>query len=337
LTRIQAFNEATLARHFTKNDFYEDPHLSDNDYRKIIIEDSSNISEELFPNGLNYNSFVVGSKKSFSISNLTQKLILRTCATHLNRSVSSFNKSRSQIARELRPFLADGTAYNIYRLDIKSFFESIEKELLEKRIYELKNTSMHTKKIASRVMDYFDKTEGICVPRGLETSSILSNLYLEDFDNNITAMRDVFFYSRFVDDILIISSNEQSTRKFKKEILGYLPTGLFLNPNKTKVTCVGKRAKSGNVKVGNPVAFFDYLGFRFTIIDSPLTHPQEVNPTAENKNLKKSNYRKVEIDLSPRKVKRLKEKICKAFYAFAKTNDYSLLTRISHEGIKESG
>ncbi len=109
MSRIQAFNDSTLARHFAKEDFYNDTSLADNDYRRSIVKEAVEESEKLFPNGVGYNSFLLGNKKSFSISNLPQRLVIRSCASHLKRAFPRYNKSRSQIARELRVFLADGT------------------------------------------------------------------------------------------------------------------------------------------------------------------------------------------------------------------------------------
>lgn len=325
MSKIQAFNVSTLARHFTKEDFYNDSSLSDEEYRRGIVEEAVEESEELFPNGLSYNYFFIGKKKSFSLSSLPQRLVIRACVSHLKRAVPRYNKSRSQIAREIRVFLADGTPYNIYRLDIKSFFENIDKEELRRKVASLTCLSMHTKKLVEKTAELFNETESICVPRGLETSSILSDLYLQKFDSYAVSRDDVFFYSRFVDDILIVTSNEFETLEFKNDILDALPTGLFFNNEKTEVKKVSKRAKAGSICNGKVIANFDYLGFRFEVVDSPLPIKNEGGTLQENSRTAPAVFREIRIDLSSKKVKRIKDKLCKAFYSYSKTNNYPLL------------
>lgn len=325
MTRIQAFNESTLARHFSKIDFYNDVFLSDEEYRNQIVNDAVQESDQLFSDGINYNTFYIGKKKSFSISELHQKIVFRTCASYLKKSITSTKKSRSQIARELKVFLTDGTPYHIYRLDIKSFFENIQRTQLEENLENLRNLSMHTIKLIKRTMNYFEEKEGICVPRGIEISSILSDLYLQKFDNYILSRSDIFFYTRFVDDILIITSNENEFHNLMFDLNNNLPKHMQFNKEKTKIISVKKRSKSGDLNKGKQVAHFDYLGFRFQVIDSPLPIDKSQTPPKEKKNAATAKFREVKIDLSPNKVKRIKDKICKAFYSYSKTNNYALL------------
>ncbi|MBE0507244.1 MAG: RNA-directed DNA polymerase [Marinospirillum sp.] len=325
MSRIQAFNESALARQFSKKDFYNDCSLSDNEYRKNVVEKAVEESDRLFPDGIIYNCFFLGKKKSFSLSSLSQRLVVRTCVSYLKRSFAGCNKSRSKIARELRVFLADGTPYNIYRLDIKSFFENIQKEELERKVQDIPALSMHTKKIIKRMADYFYEVEGVCVPRGIETSSILSDLYLKDFDSYVLSRNDVFFYSRFVDDILIVASNECDAIAFQEDVTRALPKGLFFNSSKTEIKVLCKRKKAGSIYYDNDVAQFDFLGFRFVVADSPL--PTKINGgvEVENGDVAPAVFRKVKVDLSPSKIKRIKDKLCKSFYSYGKTGDFLLL------------
>lgn len=325
LTRIQAFNESTLARHFTKEDFYKDDLLSSEKYRKKVVEQAVQQADELFPGGISYNSFNIGRKKSFSVSDLSQKLIFRACATHLKRSFRQHNKSRSQIAREIRVFLIDGTPYKIFRLDIKSFFENIDGRSLKDRVDSLKGLSMHSKNILNEKMVFFRKEEGVSVPRGVETSAVLSEIYLASFDKYVSSREEVFFYSRFVDDLLIITSDEVVKENFEESLEQALPKGLLFNKEKGEVIEVERRKKAGSVCNGNVVGAFDYLGFRFSVVDTVLPLVRKKNKTEENSGAATSSFRSVNVDISSRKVKRVKEKLCKAFYSFSRTGDYKLL------------
>ncbi|MDV6319466.1 antiviral reverse transcriptase Drt3a [Chromohalobacter sp. HP20-39] len=325
MTRIQAFNESTLARHFTKEDFYNDEFLLDDEYRRGVVEKAVQQADALFPDGVLYNSFQIGKKKSFSIWDLSQKLVFRTCASHLRKSFRQQNKSRSQIAREIRVFLLDGTPYNIYRLDIKSFFESIDGKELKSCVGNLKGLSMHTRNILDKKMRFFRGEEEVSVPRGVETSAVLSEIYLTNFDRYVLSRREVFFYSRFVDDLLIITSSSVDEKGFVDELKNALPKGLLFNHEKEEVIKVGKRKKAGSLHNDKIVGVFDYLGFRFSILDSVLPLVKNGDQEEENSREATSSFRVVNVDISPRKVKRIKEKLCKAFFSFGKTGDYSLL------------
>lgn len=90
----------------------------------------------------------------------------------------------------------------------------------------------------------------IIIPIGLISSGIVSNIYLHDFDKKIQSKNNVVYYSRYVDDLLIIinSASKESNLdsiisehfsdclkpvEDKIEIIGY--PGLIVQNNKIKV------------------------------------------------------------------------------------------------------
>ncbi|EAV4443132.1 RNA-directed DNA polymerase, partial [Salmonella enterica] len=153
------------------------------------------------------------------------------------------------------------------------------------------------------------------LPRGLEISPMLSELYLAQFDNSVHRHPDVFYYSRFVDDMVIVSSSYECETSFMKFIQDALPKGLVLNKNKLKISpSIPKRSKGIN-KQDKTLHEFDFLGYSFSVIDTPLNKDGEVN----------SCYRKVIVNLSKSRLKKIKTRIARSFYSYHINGDFKLL------------
>ncbi|HGY6755298.1 TPA: RNA-directed DNA polymerase, partial [Escherichia coli] len=146
-------------------------------------------------------------------------------------------KQRNKIIDELKIYLKEGAQFRVYRLDIKSFFESIDLPQLFQYLQDERRLSRHTKNLIEwylKACERIHSSKGL--PRGLEISPMLSELYLAAFDSSIHRHSEVFYYSRFVDDMVIISSGNECPSTLMKQIQSLLPKGLSLNTNKLKVS-----------------------------------------------------------------------------------------------------
>lgn len=107
----------------------------------------------------------------------------------------------------------------IYSLDLDSYFYNINIDLDEiiKKIctnqrYLNDKLLQFVVKIEKRIFKFYKEQlsiyrnikNNIVLPIGLPSSSALSNLYLREFDNACLSMKNVKYYSRYVDDILIV-------------------------------------------------------------------------------------------------------------------------------------
>ena len=109
----------------------------------------------------------------------------------------------------------------VIRLDIRNFYETIEREKLMSRFVEdgrLNYQSIYLLKNLFSNSSIF-KMKGL--PRGLNISSVMSELYMKYFDLEIRRMDGVFYYARFVDDIIIFCSSSNSQRMFGRKFLNY--------------------------------------------------------------------------------------------------------------------
>lgn len=230
--------------------------------------------------------------------------------------------SRKVIIDQLRLLLDDGFPKIIIRTDIKKFYESIpHKELLAK-IEENSLLSFPSKKMIKKVLNQYWKIlvadgkklitdERVGIPRGIGFSAYLSELYLRSFDNKIKSLPNVTYYSRYVDDIIIIITPKhrkeiRSVLSYKNEIKRILlsTTRLDINTSKTKVIDI---TAENNERKNSITYNLTYLGYRFKISYSKktLTECGSVR-TVVSKN-------KLQIFMSDDKLQRLKDKIDASF------------------------
>ncbi|WP_265090276.1 antiviral reverse transcriptase Drt3a [Psychrobacter cibarius] len=203
----------------------------------------------------------------------------------------------------------------MYRLDIKSFFESIDIKTIKQTLTH-QNISNQTKILIEKIIDDVHRTQATGLPRGLEFSPSLAELILQEFDSKVRAQNDIFFYSRYVDDIIIISSGVENRKNFLRLIKSFLPDELAFNYNKQKVIDVSKRHYNLS-----EVAVFEYLGYEYKVIDSKI----EGRTTDNKKNIRKSKFREVSVSLSQSKIKKIKTRVYRAVYSYIHTGDYRLL------------
>ena len=108
---------------------------------------------------------------------------------------------------------------------------------------------------------------------------------------------DCLFYSRFIDDILIVS-NQSNGFDIRKTFNKMLPDELWLNTSKT-VSLVNDKSESK----------FSYLGYEISIEGVKKPH----------------GYRKVSLTHTTSKIKSIKNKIFQSFLDYSRTKDFELL------------
>lgn len=227
---------------------------------------------------------------------------------------------RKVIIEQLKLILDDGFPKIIIRTDIKKFYESIpHKELLQK-IEENSLLSFPSKRMIKRVLNQYwgilitdgvksITDERVGIPRGIGFSAYLSELYLRSFDNRIKSLPNVTYYSRYVDDIIIIITpnhrNGISTvLSFKNEIKKILLSTTRLNINTTKTTVIDLTTENKQRKK-SIIYNLTYLGYKFRMSFSKKAE--------NNGNISKD---KVQVFMSDDKLNRYKNKIDASFDDF---------------------
>lgn len=140
------------------------------------------------------------------------------------------------------------------KMDIHKYFESIPHDILIEKFSKI----MHDEKF----FDFICKL--ICVnekgiPIGFYTSQWLANWYLQDLDHYIKEILCAKHYIRYMDDMVIFSSNKKALHKMKSKIEEYLGENLGLelkhNWQIFRFDYVYQKKERGR--------FLDFMGFRF--------------------------------------------------------------------------
>lgn len=312
----QSFGYRSLARCLISADFEKDKNLHiDDTYKKNIIQSAVLKANSTGLDPTSLSSIIVGNHTAYKVSNLTDLLVLRRCSENIRRCFQPRMKQRNQIIRELQSFLGDGTAYRLYKLDIKAFFESVDNQYL-KNILQQSNVSTQTQILSLSFLDTVEASYASGLPRGIGLSSVLSEVYMKAFDTLITELSEVDYYSRFVDDIIIITRGTECKSAFTDKVQEFLPEGLMLNPIKQEIQSVQDRTNgtASTSSQGDLVAKFTHLGYQVDVYDSKVV-----------KKYVKVTFRNIVTDISENKIKTLKTRVSKSFYSFSKDHDFELL------------
>jgi Reverse transcriptase (RNA-dependent DNA polymerase) len=241
----------------------------------------------------------------------TPHLIVLRCLNQLIRqSVKIEPSDRDTIIRRLATVLQEGVPHRIYKFDIKAFFDSVDcKELfgqIANEIYLPRSGALVLQNFLNELANR--NIRGL--PRGIPLSATLSEYLMKKFDDYVSRLPDVYYYARYVDDIIIVTGMRENKNQFAREIRKHLPPGLQFNTAKTTMLDVAVQLKSNGVPaIGN----FDYLGYNFSV--------------HETKRVDGRLSRSIAINLSAKKIRRIKFRICCALASFITENDMKLLER----------
>lgn len=213
----------------------------------------------------------------------------------------------------------------IIELDIEKFFDKVNRVLLADKILEfLPENNNKINRILSKfiswewsfesILEFSFKFEGEKlpqgIPQGLVAAGFLSNIYLLDFDKEISKKigsninnSNIFLidYCRYVDDMRLVIKKNKDVDNFVvlKEVLeyfdGYLSKlSLNLNNNKSKIDTfrgasgnISKKLNSLNKKLSGPIPFEDIedqLGHLEALLNLTRVGEQEKNNVVPKKN-----------------------------------------------------
>lgn len=309
----QSFSPATLARLIRKSDFRDFPAIYNDAEKSARIQAASDLAHSDFAGVNPLSFFVKGNKRINHTTSLSTELVLRKVTLNLRRVTSIRQPDRQMIVSSLRHLLAEGTPFRIYRLDITSFYESFGTSDVIETINAISNLSPQTKRLIEKILQFFITAGGQGIPRGLALSAVISELMMTMFDEHIANSAGVFFYARYVDDIVVLTHALENKTTFLRTVVKTLPRGLSLNETKQKVRSASERVAPS--AASTTIFSFSYLGYEFTVKE-PLRN--KIIPI-------KRQFRDIGVDISKNKLTRYKTRICRAFLDFTTTADYQLL------------
>lgn len=241
-------------------------------------------------------------KKVFVAERSAETLFaLKQIQYNIRRLYKVKQSNRHEIICQLRELLADAMPKYIVRTDISSFYETIPRGTLLKKLRDDPLLTLQSKKIIRRILYEYGKVTGshTGLPRGVGISAYLAELYMRDMDSSIRNYPGVLYYARYVDDIVVIYCPPPNvgTLNFRQLIAGSF-RGLGLKRNRTK-TQLFKVASKASYQM-------TYLGYQF-----------EVGPKTANGPVV------VDLRMSPEKIARYKKRMDLAFDAYTKHSKVS--------------
>lgn len=221
-------------------------------------------------------------------------VILRNIDSQLRSGYGIHFPDRIEIVRQLIRLVDERAFAEVIRTDVKGFFESISYELVLQQIREDRRVCNQTLSLLFRLKEMLPATmKGL--PRGLPIASTMSEMFMGEIDRTIRSVPGVYFYMRYVDDIVLLSYGPRGS--VLKEIAAAMTEhGLVLNSEKTEVVASGSQDRL-------EISYLGYtLSASFIQKKAPIT-----------------------VSISQEKVKKIKSRIISALLAFGRDRDFSLL------------
>jgi hypothetical protein len=288
-------------------DYWNHPFVSDDAFRDAVLGSAVNSASSVLSQGLSIEHSKAGRRDLYQIRTVPDQLIVRKLAQNIKRLIRSRQWSRNSIIKNLIALLSEGVHYRIYRLDIRHFYGSFIPDDILAQIRSHTALSPQNCDLLERIFQLFAAIGGKGLPTGLGISAALSDFMMRDFDTHLSHNEAVYFYARYVDDILIVTNGSEKPSRFMSPLLRCLPKGLSLNDDKVKIADAPLKSSPALPTV-RPLKI-DFLGYAFSV-DSP---PQS------------KTFRPVKVDISAKKIAKIKTRISRSFLAFAKKQDFPLL------------
>lgn len=264
----------------------------------------SDIAERINSDSFTFSSLIINKHKEktiFSVDSAEDYYAIKKIAHDLKRLYKVKFSGRDQITEQISAIFHDTSAYSIIKIDISSFFESINfKDTIER----LKHDNL----LSYRSINILEKLSNLTIsshpglPRGLGVSSILSEIYMESIDNAIKSIDGTYFYARYVDDMIIVTHSNTSTLETYKKIIN--ETGLSTN-NKSVSLSIPTVIKTYDKRT----ARIEFLGYEY-IISNTISNTRK---------------RHVNIFISRKKINKIKTRIIQSIQDFRVSKDYKTL------------
>lgn len=202
-------------------------------------------------------------KTAYAVGDMPSLLISKFVAIEIKNQYQLHTANRDEIVEELRVLLDNPMPKILIRTDIHHFYESIpQAKLIDKIEADDYLSVISTRYLRKFFYEYnclTNNQEHKGLPRGLSFSPALSEIYLQDFDRKVRHIDGVYFFKRYVDDIVLLANPNKITIencwKAIKEVSGSL--GLDIHEDDDKVVLA--LLNTDRVEATK----FKYLGYQF--------------------------------------------------------------------------
>lgn len=262
------------------------------------------VEKELASKEFNFSSFAI-KKMSHGVvlspKTLTDDFALRKLNDNIKRVFNLKVTDRNSVLPQIKILLNEGVEFWIQKYDISKFFESIPAKKAIEIIIKDHRLSYESKSLLEKFFSTPEISSIPGLPRGISLSSTISELYMREFDTGCRRHSSCYFFTRYVDDILMLFHEQPDS-----ELLGIdLPEGLSFHPAKTLSLY---HPIKGPVKASDNSSKVTYLGYEF-----------------EFKSLNTNKPAKLQVGMSSKKIKKIKTRIALSLFDYCKNKNYNLL------------
>lgn len=255
--------------------------------------------------GLKLDEITIKGHVAHCVRSTQHSVVLRGLNRILRRATGIKPLDRDLVIRRLHTVLQEGVPHRVYKFDIKSFFDSLNRNELLKALAVIPQVPRSALLTLHNYFNHLTDQNIVGLPRGIPLSATLAEISLQEFDKKISGLPEVYFHARYVDDIIIVTGARESQRDFVKDVVALLPPGLSINHQKTKAVDLPVSVKG---QPDPPPGQFDYLGYSF-----------EIHPATRRGD--RRFIRQVDVTLAKRKVQRMKTRLCLAVCQYLQDDD----------------
>ena len=230
---------------------------------KLLTATLEKISKEITDNSFKITLIKIQNKLTKVVYTTEKKdaatyFALKQVQYNIKKLYQVKQSNRYNILCQLKNLLNDKFPKYVIRTDIKDFFETIPRDKIEQKINDDDHVlTTSSKKIIKQILSEYTRLSGKKngIPRGVGISSYLAELYMRSIDDEIRSQKDVIYYARYVDDIIVIYAPQPNSdisnlqKKLNDIITKY---GLELNNEKTESIDLMKPTKET----------LEYLGYK---------------------------------------------------------------------------
>jgi len=238
-----------------------------------------------------------------SPSCLQDALALRKLNDNIKRVFNIKTFDRNRVIPQVKVLLAETGEFWLQKLDIKKFFESVDRGEILKIVCDDPRLSYESKRLMEKLFTSPDVNRERGLPRGISLSSTLSELYMQKFDGACRALDGCYFYARYVDDIILLF--HEKPKDPLNNIADLLPPGLIFNMEKCSFL---HRPAKGPVMMSDGMQSITYLGYEFGYVS-----------------LNVNRASKLQVGIASKKIKKIKTRIMLALFEYCKDHDYDIL------------
>ena len=205
-------------------------------YKNFVNITYNNIERKIEEDNFQFSRFEekkFKGKIGYKFASACDELIAKKLNDNIRRLFKIKPSDRHAIIKQTISLLKDSQPITIARLDIKNFYETIDRKKLVQYVINEWLLS-HQSRI---FLENWDKQlneqniEGL--PRGMSLSSTLSEIRIRNFDKIMKYEKKVYFYARYVDDIIIFfTGNEDELKNITKKNLKETVEELSFNEDK---------------------------------------------------------------------------------------------------------